>query len=120
MRIILILFNHTNSLQVLYNAKNLSFNAYYMTVPTCIHCYISGKVHSVWFRASTQREAQRLGLTGWVRNLSDGRVEVMASGRDIQIEVFYTWLQSGPALAKVTEVAREILPFKDYGTFEIA
>ena len=44
----------------------------------CINCLVSGKVQGVWFRANTQKEAQKLGVTGWVRNLPDGRVEVLA------------------------------------------
>lgn len=73
------------------------------TMP-CIHCLVAGRVQGVYFRASTQREARCLGLTGWVRNLPDGRVEVMASGPHDAIAMLERWLQRGPPAAHVTEV----------------
>lgn len=79
-----------------------------------MHCYVSGKVQGVWFRASTKNEADRLGLKGWVRNLSDGRVEVFACGNENQLELFYAWLQQGPR-----ECTREDLPWEDRQGFEI-
>lgn len=74
-----------------------------------IHCFVSGKVQGVWFRASTKEEAERLNLTGWVKNLPDGRVEVMACGKKEQVEQLWEWLQKGPRLAKVDKVDREEL-----------
>lgn len=65
---------------------------------------VSGKVQGVCFRASTQEKALGLGLTGWARNLSDGRVEVLASGDGQQLDVLERWLQKGPPLAKVTGI----------------
>ena len=62
----------------------------------CIHCFVSGKVQGVWFRASTKDEAEKLGLTGWTRNLADGRVEVLACGDKEKIMKFYAWLKQGP------------------------
>lgn len=70
----------------------------------CIHCLVAGRVQGVYFRASTQREARRLGLTGWVRNLPDGRVEVIARGPDDLVAQLERWLHHGPAAANVTEV----------------
>lgn len=70
----------------------------------CIHCLVSGRVQGVWFRASTQREARRLGLTGWVRNLPDGRVELMASGPEAPLKALKRWLHRGPPAAQVEEV----------------
>jgi acylphosphatase len=70
----------------------------------CIHCLVAGRVQGVYFRASTQREARRLGLTGWVRNLPDGRVEVMASGPPDATAALERWLNRGPPAAHVTEV----------------
>ncbi len=69
-----------------------------------IHCLISGRVQGVCYRACTQREARRLGVTGWVRNLPDGRVEVTASGPPAAVEEFRQWLQRGPPQAVVSEV----------------
>ncbi len=72
---------------------------------------ISGKVQGVFFRASTREQAQRLGLTGSARNLSDGRVEVIAAGEGAAIEALAQWLQHGPPSARVDRVER--LPFND-------
>jgi acylphosphatase len=74
------------------------------TAMPCIHCLVAGRVQGVWFRASTQREARRLGLTGWVRNLPDGRVELMASGPEAPLAELERWLHRGPPAAQVDEV----------------
>lgn len=71
---------------------------------SAIHCLVSGRVQGVCYRAYTQREARRLGLTGWVRNLLDGRVEVMASGSPAALEEFRQWLHRGPPQAAVNGV----------------
>lgn len=89
-----------------------------MTNQTCLHCFISGKVQGVWYRASTKEEAGKLGVTGWVRNLPDGRVEVMICGEQSKVETLYAWLRQGPPRANVTEVAREELPWREYVEFE--
>lgn len=85
----------------------------------CMHYYISGKVQGVWFRASTQKEAKQLGLTGWVRNLPDNRVEVLACGEKEAIAKLSTWLNSGPPLAKVSEVASEESAWEDHADFTV-
>ncbi len=69
-----------------------------------IHCFVVGRVHGVCFRASTQRKALALELSGWVRNIEDGRVEVMAFGGAQQLELLKEWLWQGPPAAKVTAV----------------
>lgn len=79
----------------------------------CIHCFVSGKVQGVWFRAGAQEQARELGLTGWARNLPDGRVEVMACGTQDKLAELYRWLHEGPPLAKVTDVTYEELPWRD-------
>ena len=89
-----------------------------MTDQICIHCYVAGKVQGVWFRASTQKEAEKLGITGWARNLPDGRVEVMACGDKSKIEKLYEWLKHGPRLANVTDLSYEELPWKEHKGFE--
>lgn len=85
----------------------------------CIHCYVAGKVQGVWFRASTKEQADRLGVTGWVRNLPDGRVEVMACGDREKLEQLQAWLRQGPRLAKVAEFACEELPWQVFNSFEV-
>lgn len=85
----------------------------------CIHYYISGKVQGVWYRANTQKIAIALGLTGWVRNLPDGRVEVMAYGQPEVLEQFHAWLRQGPELAEVSEVTSELVEIKEFNEFSI-
>lgn len=66
--------------------------------------FVTGKVQGVYFRASTQREALALGLGGWVRNLDDGRVEVLASGDAQALTKLEKWLWQGPERAHVESV----------------
>jgi len=74
---------------------------------------IRGRVQGVFFRASTQAEAVRLGLTGWVRNLPDGRVEVLACGDPEDLERLREWLAEGPEHARVDDIELEERPFDD-------
>ena len=68
------------------------------------HLFISGKVQGVYYRASTAKKAQALGLQGWVRNLEDGRVEVHAQGPINELDQLLTWCEKGPMLAKVRDI----------------
>ena len=68
------------------------------------HVLIAGRVQGVSFRWYTQRTAQRLGLTGWVRNLWDGRVEALFEGPNQQVRAAVTWCQHGEGMARVEEV----------------
>lgn len=70
----------------------------------CLHCYISGKVQGVWYRDTTRQVAQKLQITGYARNLDDGRVEVLACGEQDALDAFKEWFWQGPQLAKVTDV----------------
>lgn len=70
----------------------------------CVICLVSGRVQGVAFRAATRRQALALGVTGWARNLPDGRVEVLACGEAEQVEKLCGWLWRGPPLAYVTDV----------------
>ena len=69
-----------------------------------VHCVVRGRVQGVFFRASAQREAKRLGVTGWVRNLSDGSVEIVAEGEDERVRELLQWAQHGPSAARVDRV----------------
>jgi acylphosphatase len=85
-----------------------------------LHALVSGRVQGVWFRAYTQRKARELGLTGWVRNLPDGRVEVMAEGPRPQLEALAQWLWQGSPLSKVTDVTLSWLPATgEFSQFEV-
>jgi len=68
---------------------------------------VEGRVQGVCFRHYTQQEANRLGVTGWVRNCSDGSVEAMICGDDAPIDAMLAWLNQGPSSATVTNVRTE-------------
>jgi len=70
----------------------------------CVHVYIKGRVQGVFFRAATQQEAEDLNLTGWVRNMPDGRVEAVFQGEDKNVDKMLRWCHSGPPAARVEEV----------------
>ncbi len=61
-----------------------------------VRILVEGRLQGINFRYHTQQEAQKLGLTGFVRNLSDGRIEIDAQGDDQNIEKLLTWCQEGP------------------------
>lgn len=69
-----------------------------------LHAYVSGYVQGVNFRWYTRRNASALGLTGFVRNLPDGRVEVVAEGDRAALQRLLAWLHEGPSLAVVENV----------------
>lgn len=66
------------------------------------HVWLSGVVQGVGFRAAVQRRARELGLTGWVRNLPDGRVELVAEGDVPRVEALLDFCRVGPRGAHVT------------------
>jgi acylphosphatase len=68
------------------------------------HVIVSGRVQGVWFRDSMRREAERLALAGWVRNLPDGRVEAVFEGPADAVEHLTDWCRHGPPGACVTSV----------------
>ena len=78
---------------------------------------VSGKVQGVWFRASTQKVAQRLGLTGYAHNLSNGDVEVKATGSEDDIERLVSFLGNGPQFAKVNEVQWSYVNLQEFSSF---
>lgn len=69
-----------------------------------IHVYISGRVQGVNYRYSTVHQAQKLGLTGWVKNLYDGRVEALFEGEEELVDKMLSWCYQGPPMAYVTNV----------------
>lgn len=69
-----------------------------------MHCLVSGYVQGVSFRYHTRQQALNLGVSGWARNLSDGRVEVLAYGEAKAVESLCAWLHKGPAAAEVSAV----------------
>ncbi len=69
-----------------------------------MRCIVTGRVQGVSYRAATQRKARRLGLTGWVRNLADGSVELYAYGEPEALAALREWLWIGPPRARVAVV----------------
>jgi acylphosphatase len=67
-------------------------------------CWVSGRVHGVYFRGTAAARAREMGISGYARNLPDGRVEVLAQGEDAAVDAFVQWLWIGSAAAKVTAV----------------
>ena len=86
---------------------------------SCQRCRVSGRVQGVFFRVSTRDQALQLGLTGSVRNLPDGRVEVIACGDNEHVARLCDWLQQGPAHARVEYCECEQVDALDVMTFEI-
>lgn len=78
----------------------------------CLHAIVSGQVQGVGFRQHTDEQAQALELDGWVRNLADGRVEVLIEGEELAVRELADWLAQGPQTAQVTEVALSEQPLQ--------
>lgn len=74
---------------------------------TRAHLWVAGRVQGVNFRYYTRQEALRLGLTGWVRNLWDGRVEAVFEGEETSVRQMVNWCHTGPSAAHVLEVKVE-------------
>jgi acylphosphatase len=69
-----------------------------------LHLDIEGRVQGVWFRESMRSEAERLGVTGWVRNRPDGSVEAVVQGPDAAVDALVEWAHRGPPRAQVARV----------------
>lgn len=68
------------------------------------HAYVEGRVQGVGFRYFVRQHASALPLSGWVRNLADGRVELLAEGRRADLELLLGYVKQGPAGSLVTDV----------------
>lgn len=84
-----------------------------------IHCVISGIVQGVFYRAETEKKAKSLGVAGWVRNLSTGQVEVLATATPEQLEAFVAWLHTGSAMAKVDAVQYDDVELEEFMSFQV-
>ncbi len=82
------------------------------------HVIVSGRVQGVYFRGSTRREAMKYGVTGWVRNLPDGRVEAVFEGDKDMVDNAVEFAKIGPSHSKVTDIELNwqeyIGDFKDF------
>jgi acylphosphatase len=82
--------------------------------------YVSGRVQGVAFRDAARREADRTGVSGWVSNLSDGRVEAVFEGDSSGVREMIRWCESGPSAASVENVETAFEePLGEAGGFEI-
>jgi acylphosphatase len=70
----------------------------------CRKCLVGGRVQGVFYRATAARRAQDLGVSGYARNLADGRVEVLACGEEVAVLAFVNWLWIGSSASRVTSV----------------
>jgi acylphosphatase len=82
---------------------------------------IEGRVQGVWFRESTRKEAERLGICGWVRNRPEGTVEVVAEGEEEKVRKLAAWCRHGPRSARVLGVHEAEEVFRgEFGGFHVA
>ena len=84
-----------------------------------ISIIITGKVQGVFFRQSAKEKAFELGLSGQAKNLSDGNVQIIASGAREQLAVFTAWCKTGPPRAVVTGVEITEIPLKFFDHFTV-
>jgi len=85
-----------------------------------LHCLVSGKVQGVNFRAWVKDQAEAFGLKGWVRNLNDGRVEVLAQGDETSLNAMRGKLAQGSTFSRVENVECNWMDYdKQYSAFEL-
>ena len=77
------------------------------------HVHVSGNVQGVFFRGSTRQKADQLGLTGWVANLPDGKVEAVFEGPSEQVREMVRWCEEGPRQADVEDMETEFEDARD-------
>ncbi len=85
----------------------------------CCKAKVTGKVQGVYFRASTQAQAIDLSLSGYVKNMSDGSVEVLACGDKNDVEQLTQWLMKGSEYAEVENVEVKEVEWQDFNHFSI-
>lgn len=84
-----------------------------------VHVWVSGTVQGVSFRAMTRKEALRVGVLGWVRNLEDGRVEAVFHGPETMVHHMVRWCSRGPMQANVADVTTEPMALEAFGGFDV-
>lgn len=86
----------------------------------CLQITVSGRVQGVYFRVFTQKQAQRLEITGYVKNLPNGTVEIIACGDKNRVAQLVNWCHKGPIMAQVSKVeTRQLNDESGYDSFEI-
>lgn len=86
----------------------------------CYRCLVEGRVQGVYFRGATREQALRLGVTGYARNLPDGRVEVLACGSPAAVARLCEWLRSGPPMARVDDLSCERRAYRPWPGFAVS
>ena len=84
-----------------------------------VHVFVSGRVQGVSFRDATRRQAEQLGLSGWVRNTQDGQVEAVFEGDADTVRQMIDWCESGPSSADVEDVSVENEQPEGFSGFEV-
>jgi len=77
-----------------------------------VHIVAGGVVQGICFRYYAQRTAEELGVTGWVRNIPDGRIEAVVEGREKNVDAMVDWFRHGPPGALVEEFSVQELPYQ--------
>ncbi|MBI2646876.1 acylphosphatase [Candidatus Woesearchaeota archaeon] len=85
----------------------------------CVHLIVSGRVQGVFFRDNTRRKANELGLRGYVKNLLDGTVKVVAEGKEEKINEIIEFIRKGPGIASVTGIQVKHKVPENFKCFEI-
>ena len=85
-----------------------------------VRLVIEGRVQGVWFRESTRKEAFSLGVSGWVKNRSDGTVEALIEGPEDKVKKLVEWCRQGPPYARVTRVHETQEDWKgEFSSFDV-
>ncbi len=84
-----------------------------------VHVIVSGRVQGVFYRATCVERARALGVTGWIRNTLDGRVEAEFEGEDAAVEAMVAWAREGPAGAQVGAIEADERPVVGDRTFRV-
>jgi acylphosphatase len=81
---------------------------------------VTGRVQGVWFRKFTEEKAKEIGIKGWVKNLPDGNVLVVARAEKPDLDTFVDYLRTGPPMARVDKIfTSEINVLSDFDNFSI-
>lgn len=84
------------------------------------HIFVQGMVQGVFFRVKTRQKAKVLGVTGWVKNLPDDRVEAVFEGEKEKVEQIIEWIKKGPLFSRVDDVKVDFEEYKgEFENFEI-
>jgi acylphosphatase len=84
-----------------------------------VRVFVSGRVQGVWFRGACQERARALGVTGWIRNAYDGRVEAVFEGTAAAVDRMVAWCHEGPRHAQVTRVEVQVEPAMGESGFHV-